>query len=197
MKAIFYEHKGGWLHKCAFAGLDNKNRPQWVTLDQGDESMTLHQLESELGMGPLAFNILRAGCEEARGVTIMNLLACVMKEYSDPEEMSRRMRQLRDMGGTWSRTPQNLRFVVGKFPKESKDYGKCYAMVYPNDERVEVLEMEKDDLGKLMKSIRAYIAAIENDAGINLQHKTLVASKEVAAEISKENKDVFTEIINK
>ena len=57
--------------------------------------------------------------------------------------------------------------------------------------------MEKDDLGKLMKSIRAYIAAIENDAGINLQHKTLVASKEVAAEISKENKDVFTEIINK
>ena len=37
-KVIFFENYDGRLHRCIFAGLDNNNRPQWVKVDQGEES---------------------------------------------------------------------------------------------------------------------------------------------------------------
>lgn len=85
-KAFYFENDCGALHRCAFAGIDNEGRAQWVMVDQGDEVMTLQEYMDENGPGTDDMRLLCLENETVEASTMALLLGAVLRGLADSVE---------------------------------------------------------------------------------------------------------------
>ena len=190
-KGIFYESNGGYLHKCLFAGLDNKGNAQWVVVDQGMDSMTLSDYLKYNLLDDSQMLLLCMEGEKVESKTMSLLLGAVIRDYgNDVSALSERIRTLRRWGVTWHHEPLRMAVNVMEYRDATNRY--FYHLFIKEESMGVVAETEEfDSVEALMDFVFEYFSALECEAAITVTSKRLEAEPEVWEEMRKEDLAMF------
>jgi len=193
LKAIFYEGEGGWLHKCAFAGLDNEGKPQWIMMDRGEHVVTQDVYMQNLFLGRLDFLLL---CEEGEVVKSLDIAKLMAASLSlTPEHLDKQFEyqiaSLKEMGVAWSHKPLTLVFSVlwsndAGYSLEINACGGAY-------EDFIIYKDKIASLSEVMDYIKAYQIGLSEFADIKSSAE-LVISSDNYPKLSNSEVNLFTHI---
>ena len=191
-KALFYETFGGFLHKCMFAGLDNKGNAQWMMVSQGDEVITIDQYIEMNAIEVYSIRLLCLEGEKIESKTMALLLGETINcNFCDVSAMDDRIEQLRRWGLSWYRDPLTMSVHVTEYQNEPK--GRLNYRFYITGKGIGfVTEADDfDSLEELMELVRQYFAALEFKAGITIEKRELAGPDNVLAKVSAKDREMF------
>lgn len=195
-KAFYFESDCGALHRCAFAGIDNDCRAQWVMVDQGDEAKTLQEFMDENGLGANDIRLLCMENETVEASTMALLLGAVMRGYPvDCEEaLSDAVRSLKRRGIDWWQGMVQLRVIVNLYFDDCLEKN-CYQVYVLDNEVGEVMDLDGFVTWEsLMNTLRCYFDALESECGIGLRRTLRTYSEDLLELLSDEDKVMFNVI---
>ena len=195
-KAFYFENDCGALHRCAFAGIDNEGRAQWVMVDQGDEVMTLQEYMDENGLENHDMRLLCLENETVEASTMALLLGAVLRGYpaNSEEALSDTVRSLKRRGIDWWQGMVQLRVIVNLYFDDCLEKN-CYRVFVFDNEVGEVMDLDGFVTWEsLMNTLRCYFDALESECGIGLRRTLRTYSVDLLTLLSDEDKRLFNVI---
>lgn len=189
-RAIFFEKEGGFLHKCFFAGLDSGDKPQWVMVDQGEDSKLLDDYTECCEYHPVLL------CMEGDTVetsTMTMLLGSVLRGC--PVDMKKAMLECL----------QSLRRSRVEWNHGDLDVHVKVIHVEKNDYRLLIYDCENSylclkflhGLKEAMNIVRIYADTLYRHAGITLNMHLIAGQNLDEEQLDDHDRMMFNEISKK
>ncbi len=192
-KVIFYEEEGGWLHKCMFAGLDNKGKAQWIVMEPGNPTQTLDELEMNLCIGDICFNLL---CEEGDTIPsadIARVMAACL--HTSPGFLENRLEKqvvaLNKFGLKWNSQP--LKFAAYVFKNQKGNFTLSLCIDCEVEMEDILWDCHFDSIEGVMDCLSTFFSYMSCALNIHFSASLEIPQKEWG-EVSKKHQEIFENI---
>ncbi len=191
MNAIFYD-RNFKLHRCHFAGINEKGEPNWLLMEQGQKTVTL-PAKGRPGEKDPQYKLLCIEGEQVRPATLLQMLSSYLKSqiagFGDLYYgVSNLICEMSKKQVTWGKEIDHLVFSVRLDWARPDKYYLCFGCDDHDDNQ---LIWDISDLDKLMEVLDDFICQLEECLNMDIAKKTLKLDERIDQESIKAYLSVY------
>ena len=197
MKAVLFD-KYGELLMCNLAGINENNKAQWVVVTPGSLAVTVKDYYGDMGFDEEPLTLLCDNDEVAPTSTMLRLLGCILENPLDDMEvqMQAAIEKLKAWDVSWQFGKMDLKVLVIKNKPGKRPKGKYFFLMSCDNKNEDCIACADgfEELSELFSTIRIFLQVVRRDTYISLGGVSLKLDGLTAADISEEDKKLFTKI---